>query len=206
MTISDALRTATPGRVVVEAGEIKTGAGDPVVPRALDVRAISYRLPQPADMQREMFAAAALDLDGGDDRLWVDQAPGVSFRPLIFGVAQGYYVNLLRVRSSGMLSRHRHSGPVHAFTLRGEWHYLEHDWIARAGDYAFEPPGETHTLVIPEGVREMITLFHVSGGYTYVDPDGVTLGYEDVFTKLANARRHYEAIGLGGGYVERFIR
>jgi quercetin dioxygenase-like cupin family protein len=38
---------------------------------------------------------------------------------------------------------------VHAFTLRGEWHYLEHDWIAKTGDYVFEPPGETHTLVVP---------------------------------------------------------
>ena len=64
------------------------------------------------------------------------------------------------------------------------WHYLEHDWIATEGSYAFEPPGETHTLVIPEDVPEMITLFHVTGGYVYVDPQGVALGYEDVFTKL----------------------
>lgn len=171
-----------------------------------DGLAIPYRGAQPADMLADIFLGGALDLDGGDERLWVHQAPGVSFRPLMFGVAQGCYVNLLRVRASGVLSRHRHSGPVHAFTLRGEWRYLEHDWIARAGDYAFEPPGETHTLVVPEGVGEMITLFHVSGGYTYVDPDGVTLGYEDVFTKLANARRHYEAVGLGADYAAQLIR
>jgi quercetin dioxygenase-like cupin family protein len=207
MTISEALCTAKLGRTSGAADDtVKAGAGDPVAPRALDTRAIPYRLPQPADMQSDVFIAAALELEGGDDRLWVAQAPGVSFRPLIFGVAQGYYVNLLRVRASGILSRHRHGGPVHAFTLRGEWHYLEHDWIARAGDYAFEPAGETHTLVIPDGVDETVTLFHVSGGYTYVDPEGVALGYEDVFTKLANARRHYEAIGLGADYAERFIR
>ena len=78
---------------------------------------------------------------------------------LILKVTEGYYVNLLRVRASGVLSRHRHSGPVHAFTLRGEWHYLEHDWIARTGDYVFEPPGETHTLDVLGGETEMITLF-----------------------------------------------
>jgi 2,4'-dihydroxyacetophenone dioxygenase len=171
-----------------------------------DGLAIPYRGVQPVDMLPDLFLGGALDLDGGDERLWVEQAPGVSFRPLMFGVAQGYYVNLLRVRASGLLSRHRHSGPVHAFTLRGEWRYLEHDWIARAGDYAYEPPGETHTLVVPEGAGEMITLFHVSGGYTYVDPEGVTLGYEDVFTKLANARRHYDAVGLGADYAARLIR
>jgi len=75
-----------------------------------------------------------------------------------------------------------------------------------AGDYAFEPPGETHTLEVPEGVAEMITLFHVSGAYVYVDPDGNAVGVEDVFTKLAAARAHYEAAGLGADYCDRFVR
>jgi quercetin dioxygenase-like cupin family protein len=100
----------------------------------------------------------------------------VSFKPLILNVTEGYYVNLLRVRASGVLSRHRHSGPVHAFTLRGEWHYLEHDWIVRTGDYVFEPPGETHTLDVLGGATEMITLFHVTGGYTLRRSHGKPVG------------------------------
>jgi 2,4'-dihydroxyacetophenone dioxygenase len=172
---------------------------------AIDESKIAYQLPQPAGMVADTFVASALALDG-DERDWVPQSPTVAFKPLILNVSQGYYVNILRVRASGVLSRHRHSGPVHAFTLRGKWHYLEHDWVASAGDYAFEPPGETHTLVVPDGVEEMATLFHVTGGYTYVDPYGVALGYEDVFTKLANASRHYEAIGLGPDYVKRLVR
>ena len=120
--------------------------------------------------------------------------------------AKGYYVNLLRVRNTGVLSRHRHSRPVHAFTLRGRWRYLEHDWEAVPGSYAFEPPGETHTLVVPDDVEEMITLFHVTGNYTYVDPDRIALGYEDVFTKLANAQRRYVAIGRDERYIERIKR
>jgi 2,4'-dihydroxyacetophenone dioxygenase len=52
----------------------------------------------------------------------------------------------------------------------------------------------------------MITLFHVSGAYVYVDPDGNPTGVEDVFTKLAAARTHYESIGLGAGYADRFLR
>ena len=39
----------------------------------------------------------------------------------------------------------------------------------------------------------MITLFHVSGAYIYVDPDGHAVGVKDVFTKLAAARAHYSA-------------
>jgi 2,4'-dihydroxyacetophenone dioxygenase len=114
----------------------------------------------------------------------VPQALDVSFKPLLLNVTQGYFINILRVRASGVLSRHRHYGPVHAFTLRGTWRYLEHDWVASAGDYAFEPPGETHTLVVPDNVQETATLFHVTGGDAYIDPYGVVLGYEDVFTKL----------------------
>ncbi len=158
----------------------------------MSAEAVPYRLPQPFAMPPEIFTPGALDLDGG---LWVPQAEGVWFRPLVFGVSGGYYVNLLRVRAQGVVSRHRHSGAVHAFTLRGTWRYLEHDWTARAGDYVFEPPGETHTLVV-EGGAEMVTLFHVSGGYTYVDPDGVATGYEDVYTKLDKARAHLSAADL----------
>jgi hypothetical protein len=95
---------------------------------------------------------------------------------------------------------------VHAFTLRGAWHYLEHDWVARANDYAFEPPGETHTLVVPEEASEMVTLFHVTGGYTYVDPHGKALGYEDMFTKLDSVRAHYARADIDPTMADQFVR
>jgi len=173
--------------------------------RSIDQSMIAYQKSQPAGMVPDVFVGSALELDG-DEREWVPQSDTVAFRPLVLNVSQGYYVNILRVRSSGVLSRHRHSGPVHAFTLRGSWRYLEHDWVATPGDYAFEPPGETHTLVVPDDVKEMATLFHVTGGYTYVDPYGEALGYEDVFTKLEHATRHFEAIGLGKEHVKRIVR
>jgi len=156
-------------------------------------------------MRPDLLLPLALDLES-EPELWVPQAEGVDFRPLLLNVSQGFYVNLLRVRRSGILSRHRHSGPVHAFTLRGRWRYLEHDWEAAQGSYAFEPPGETHTLVVPEDAGEMITLFHVTGGYVYVDPQGVAAGYEDVFTKLEVARAHYRKAGLDLKGLEVLIR
>ena len=163
---------------------------------------VPYQRPQPFGMIPEIFSAGALALDEG---LWIPQAEGVWFRPLVFGVSGGYYVNLLRVRATGVLSRHRHSGAVHAFTLRGSWRYLEHNWMARAGDYVFEPPGETHTLVVLPG-EEMVALFHVTGGYTYVDPMGAATGYEDVFTKLDRARQHAHAAGVDRAEIEALIR
>ena len=167
--------------------------------------AVPYRGEQPYGMLEDLVVPGVLDLDS-DERLWVPQAKDVSFRPLLLSVSQGYFVNLLRVRKTGILSRHRHAGPVHAVTLKGRWHYLEHEWWAEQGGYSFEPPGDIHTLEVPDGVEEMITLFHVTGAYIYVDPDGNAVGVEDVFSKLEAARRHYEEVGLGADYVDRFIR
>lgn len=49
----------------------------------------------------------------------------------------------------------------------------------------------------------MATLFRVADGYTYVDPCGKALGYEDVFTKLENATRHYQSVGFGADHLQR---
>ena len=171
-----------------------------------DEMAIPFQLPQPADMSSDIVHTGILDTWLENDDHWIPATQTVSFKPLLLSASQGYYVNLLRVRQSGVLSRHRHTGPVHAIVLRGRWYYLEHDWVAEQGSYAHEPAGETHTLYVPEDVHEMITWFHVTGGYTYVDPQGNAVGYEDVFTKIDAARKHYEAIGLGADYVKRFIR
>jgi len=170
---------------------------------APDDRRVPYQLPHPAEAQTEIIIPAAMP---ADDRVWVPQMENVWFRPLCLNVSQGYWVNLLRVRKSGVLTRHRHPTPVHGFVLRGKWHYLEHDWMATEGCYVFEPPGETHTLVVPEDVPEMITLFHITGVMIYVDPWGKQTGYEDVFTKIVMCRQHYVANGLGATYVDQFIR
>ena len=174
--------------------------------RKPDETAVPFRGPQPPFMSPDLIHTGVLNGWLEDDQLWVPSTPTVSFKPLMLSASQGMYVNLLRVRQAGVLSRHRHSGAVHAIVLKGRWFYLEHDWVAEQGSYAYEPAGETHTLYVPDDVDEMITWFHVTGGYTYVDPDGEVLGVEDVFTKIEAAQRHYEAIGLGADYVRRFIR
>ena len=123
-----------------------------------------YRGEQPKEALSEIFVPQVFShsLNGveniDEEKLWVPQTESVSFRPLCFCVSGGYYVNLLRVRGAGLLSRHRHPGPVHGHVLKGKWSYLEHDWVAEAGSYVFEPPGEIHTLVVPEGVDEMVRI------------------------------------------------
>ena len=141
-----------------------------------------------------------------DERVWVPQAPDVWFRPLLLNTVTGSWCNLLRVRKAGVLSRHIHPSWVTGLVLKGAWRYLEHDWVATEGAYVYEAPGETHTLVVPDDVTEMITFFQVNGVMYYVDPWGKNLGYEDVFTKIDMCRAHFERVGLGADYVNNFIR
>ena len=141
-----------------------------------------------------------------DERVWVPQAPQVWFRPLLLNTVTGSWCNLLRVRRSGVLSRHINPSWVTGFVLRGAWRYLEHDWVAEEGSYVFEPPGETHTLVVPDDCQDMVTMFTVHGALMYVDTQGNATGYDDVFTRIEKYRAHFEAVGLGADYVKTFMR
>ena len=176
----------------------------PLTHTIADPERIPYQKPQPYAMRPDMVV-----LDGlgrSDPRVWVPLSNHVSVRPLQFNVTLGQYTHVMRVTKAGMIARHRHSGAVHAWVFKGRWHYLEHDWVAGEGSYIFEPPGETHTLVVPEGCTEMMTLFQVNGSLMYVDPQGVSTGYDDVFTRLAICADHFERTGLGRDYVQKFVR
>ena len=134
---------------------------------AQDNSKVPYRHPQPKESPPELVIPSAIP---EDERIWVPQAENVWVRPLCLCASRGYWMNLLRVRKSGVLSRHRHPQPVHGYVIKGRWRYLEHDWVAQEGGYVYEAPGETHTLVVDEDVPEMITLFQVNGVMLYVDP------------------------------------
>jgi len=168
-----------------------------------DISRMPYQLPFPAEADEEILVPDAIP---ADERVWVPQGEGLHFRPLVLHASQGYWMNLLRVTRAGIVSRHRHPMPVSGYVIKGRWHYLEHDWVAEPGSFVYEPPGETHTLVVPEGTDEMVTLFQVNGAMIYVDPWGKAVGFEDVFTKIELCRSHYAACGLGEDYVGRFIR
>ena len=150
----------------------------------------------------EMFAADALT---HDDK-WMPVGTIGHSRPLMYDTHAGSWVSILRARGAGTIQRHRHAAPVTAWTLDGGWGYREHDWVARAGSFVYEPPGEIHTLVVPEDCPEMITFFSIAGAMIYLDDAGRQTGYEDVFSKIDMCRRHYIEVGLGERYVDQFIR
>ena len=117
---------------------------------ATDDALIPYQLPFPADALSEIVVPRAIP---DDERMWVPQANNVWFRPLCLNRSTGYWMNLLRVRRAGVLSRHRHPNAVHGLVLKGRWRYLEHDWIAEEGSYVFEPPAKPIHLLSQTGSR-----------------------------------------------------
>jgi len=150
-----------------------------------------------------------VDTDLDDERYWVPYVEGAWFIPLQFNVSTGGFANILKIAPGARLSAHYHISTVYGYTLRGSWRYLEHDWVATPGTFIFEPAGEAHTLVVDADAPEpMITFFVLSGGLIYIDNvvDGNMVGYDDGFTLLELARKHYSETGLDVGLLDRCIR
>jgi quercetin dioxygenase-like cupin family protein len=178
-------------------------ADQPALTTPINEEWVPYRHPQSRESPPELVVPNAVPID---ERIWVPLEENVWFRPLLLCASRGYWMNLLRVRKAGVLSRQRHPQPVHAYVIKEQWRYLEHDWVATKGSYAYEAPGETHTLVADPHVEEMITLFQVNGAKIDVDPEGRTLGCDDVFTRIDKRRAHYARNVLGVEYVDQFSR
>ena len=144
-----------------------------------------------------------------DEKLWIPYVPGVWFQACNFNLTSGGFTNILKITPGSRLPAHYHIGTVHAMTLRGRWRYLEHDWVAVAGTYIYEPAGEAHTLVVDEEPNEfMMTFFVVQSGLIYIDnvENGRVVGYVDGFTLLELARKHYRDVGLSLDLLDAMIR
>lgn len=142
-----------------------------------------------------------------DERLWVPYGEGTWFQPCYFNVSSGGFANILRILPGQQLNTHYHISTVHGYTIQGQWGYREHNWLASPGSYVFEPPGELHTLYVPtESPDPMITFFVLSGGLIYTNEDGSFAGYDDGFTLLELARKHYEQEGLDPCLIDGMIR
>jgi 2,4'-dihydroxyacetophenone dioxygenase len=150
----------------------------------LAVSTLSHALPG--------FDAADLQISE-NDMPWVPNGQGLSFKPLHFSPAAGWWVNLIRVERGGHISRHCHLAPVQGYVLQGAWRYLEHDWTAEAGSYVWEPAGDVHTLEVL-GDETMITLFTVHGAIQYLDDDGNLVQQDDARSRaelyVEHCRRH----------------
>jgi 2,4'-dihydroxyacetophenone dioxygenase len=127
---------------------------------------------------------------GGDDLPFVDDwlgIKGVRLKLLMADVEGGRFVVRIRFAPGTQLPPHKHTGEVHAFTLTGEWYYLEYEDRARskAGSYLFEPPGSTHTLKVADNnTDETDVLYVVYGALLHMDETGAVVAVGDAESHL----------------------
>jgi 2,4'-dihydroxyacetophenone dioxygenase len=146
------------------------------------------------------------DAPTDDERFYVPLTDTVSTRPLWISPTQNRWCDVLYAKGAGLVNRHYHPQQVFAYTISGKWGYLEHDWVATAGDFVYEAPGEAHTLVAYEHDEPMKVLFNVTGPLIWLDEDGEPSGHFDVFDYIGLCRAHYEEVGLGAGAVDALFR
>tara|TARA_A100001391_G_scaffold119169_2_gene80948 strand:+ start:899 stop:1414 length:516 start_codon:yes stop_codon:yes gene_type:complete len=128
----------------------------------------------------------------GDQSLFHPWVGDVWLKPLRFDVRNNLYVTILWSKGPGGLGRHRHRGPVSAYTLEGSWRYEEYDWVARPGDFVQENPGVIHTLTSDTGVK---TLFMVGGSLEFYDENDNLESIMDVFSFLDLYKNYCEETG-----------
>ena len=147
---------------------------------------------KPHSMPDQYLANVADD----DEKMYVPFTDTVSSRPLWISPSANSWCDILMCKGAGLVNRHYHPHEVLAYTVSGKWGYLEHDWIATAGDFIYESPGEGHTLVSYEHPDPMKVFFVVRGPLIWLDEDGNSAGYFDVHDYIALCKEHYEKIGM----------
>ena len=101
---------------------------------------------------------------------WVPLGEGKAFKPLRFFSDNRGFVELLRLDPGVEIAWHRHTGEVHAINLQGARELYTGERV-NAGDYVFEPPGNTDSWAAA-GDTPLIVHIVVMGAVEYVGADG----------------------------------
>jgi 2,4'-dihydroxyacetophenone dioxygenase len=157
---------------------------------------------RPGSLPEVHLANAATD----DERFYVPLTETVSTRPLWISIQQNRWCDILVAERAGLVNRHYHPHQVFAYTISGKWGYLEYDWVAGPGDFVYETPGGSHTLVAYESDEPMRVHFNVTGPLLWLDENGESAGLFDVFDYIAAAKEHYDKVGIGADYIDRLMR
>jgi len=83
---------------------------------------------------------------GGDELPFVDIGDGGKLKVLQVKRGEGLWIVENVFQAGYEVEKHRHTGPVWAYTSSGAWKYKEYDYVNRAGSFLYEPAGSVHTL------------------------------------------------------------
>jgi len=136
------------------------------------------------------------------DLPFVEYQEGVVFQLLHADVEAGLWVIRVRFQPGITIQRHKHTGEVFAFTVKGSWNYLEYPEINTAGSYLFEPAGSIHTLHVPASNTEVTDVwFAIRGANLNLDEQDDVESVLDAGAVLQICQTRCEATGHGRANV-----
>lgn len=107
---------------------------------------------------------------GENDLPFIDIGDGSLLKVLQVKPQEGLWIVENIFKSGYEVDKHRHTGPVYAYTRSGAWRYKEYDYVNRAGSFLYEPAGSEHTL---ESVEDDTRVwFQMYGSNINIDADG----------------------------------
>ena len=131
---------------------------------------------------------------GADELPFVDIGDGSKLKVIMVKEAEGLWI-LENVFQAGYeVQRHKHTGPVYAYTTSGAWKYKEYDYVNRAGSFLYEPAGSIHTLQILEDDTHV--WFQMYGANLNLDETGAVESVSDGASTLAVYRNLCAQAGL----------
>lgn len=131
-------------------------------------------------------------------------APGIDLKLLKVDPVHGLMVVLMRIPESTKLGRHRHTGFVHVYTIQGSWHYLEHDWVSRTGDFVYETSDSIHSFETFEG-EDTIIYASLNGTLEFMDDTDKVIHVESWRTMLERQKAFMEKHGMAPIDVSSFV-
>ena len=144
----------------------------------------------------------------GGDTPWVPFTPyneKVGIKLLHVDQSRGEMALLMRVPAGTYLGAHNHRGRVVLYTIKGGWRYMEHDWIAREGDFVYETAGSRHSFQGEAGAdAELFVL--LDGSLEFLDEAGNVAAIEDWRTMLMRLDAHCKAHGIAVPELSEFPR
>lgn len=123
---------------------------------------------------------------GADDLPFVDIGDGSKLKVVMVREREGLWIAENIFQAGYEVPRHKHTGPVFAYTTSGAWKYKEYDDVNRAGSFLYEPAGSVHTLTVLEDDTHV--WFQMYGANLNLDADG---NVESVFDGPGTLQAYY---------------
>ena len=107
---------------------------------------------------------------GADELPFVDIGDGSKLKVLQVKEREALWIVENIFRAGYEVQKHRHTGPVYAYTTSGAWKYAEYPYVNRAGSFLYEPANSVHTLQCIEDDTHV--WFQIYGANLNLDADG----------------------------------